>query len=99
MSVSEDSASISTGVLDGLLRTTRGGDVPGGIRRRIVCDTAVTWPSARSRQTDGWKSICTRLTPLSVVERTSLRSSTLFMIATSENEVSFAAMSAAGRPL
>ncbi|MNF17586.1 hypothetical protein D3C80_2211690 [compost metagenome] len=41
----------------------------------------------------------TMLAPVSDSERTSLRSSTVFMIATSENEVSFAAMSAAGRPL
>ena len=81
------------------MRITSGGDVPGGMRRRMVCDTAVIWPSARSRLTVGWKSMRTMLAPLIDSERTSFRSSTVLRIAASENEVSLAAMSAAGRPL
>ena len=46
--VSELSTRLSTGWLVGELRTTSGGEVPAGMRRKMVCDTAVICVMARS---------------------------------------------------
>ena len=43
------------GTLEALYWRMKGGTAPGGIRRRMVCDTAVTWASAPSTFTFGWK--------------------------------------------
>ena len=87
------------GTLDGLVRTMSGGVVPGGMRRRIVCETPVTWDIAVLMFTLGWNRSFTRPTPLELSERTSNRSSTLLSVAISENEVIFDAISAAFKPL
>ena len=49
------SASWMIGTLEALYWMMNGGTAPGGIRRRIVCDTAVTCASAASTFTLGWK--------------------------------------------
>jgi len=82
------------GTLEGLVCTINGGTVPVGMRRKIVCEIAVTCVRARSMLTPGWKRSLTMATPLNVSERTSRRSqSTLLSVAVSENEVIFAAIS------
>jgi len=43
------------GTLEALYWRMNGGTAPGGILLRIVCDTAVTWASAASTFTLGWK--------------------------------------------
>src|SRR3954462_1179703 len=43
-----------------------GGVVPGGIRRRIVWATPVTWAVADATSTSGWNEILITATPLSV---------------------------------
>lgn len=44
-----------TGTLAALYCRMKGGTAPGGMTRRMVCDTAVTWASAASTFTLGWK--------------------------------------------
>src|SRR5216683_3040212 len=45
-----------------------GGCVPGGIRRKIVCETAVTWAIAESMRTFGWKKMRITETPANVCD-------------------------------
>jgi hypothetical protein len=45
-----------------------GGCVPGGMRRRMVCDTAVTCAIAASMRTLGWKKMRMDATPASVCD-------------------------------
>ena len=44
---------------------TSGGVVPGGSWRSSVCETAVTWATARSIRAPGWKKTLTTATPRS----------------------------------
>jgi hypothetical protein len=44
-----------TGTLEALYWMISGGVAPGGMTRRIVWDTAVTWARAASTFTFGWK--------------------------------------------
>ena len=75
-----------------------GGTVPVGIRRRIVCEVAVTWERARSMLTPGWNRKRMMATPLMVSERSSRTSSTLLRAADSANEVILAAISVGFNP-
>ena len=86
------------GTLEGLDWTMIGGTVPAGIRRKIVCEMAVTWESARSMFTPGWNRSRTIATPLMVSERSSSTSSTLLSEAVSEKDVIFAAISVGFSP-
>ena len=98
VSVSDDNPSWMNGPLEGLDWTMIGGTVPAGIRRKIVCEMAVTWESARSMFTPGWNRSRTIATPLMVSERSSSTSSTLLSEAVSEKDVIFAAISVGFSP-
>ena len=43
----------------------KGGFVPGGMPRSTACEMAVTWPSASSMLTPGWKKTLTTAIPRS----------------------------------
>ncbi len=75
-----------------------GGLVPGGMRLEMVWLTEVTCANALVTSVPGWNAVRTMPTPFSVSERSSRTLSTLFMMASSLNEVSLLAISWALRP-
>ena len=75
-----------------------GGMVPGGMRRRMVWLTDVTCAKALVTLVPGWNATRTMATPFNVSERNSRMLSTLFMMASSLNEVTLLAISGALRP-
>src|SRR3989442_4844178 len=75
-----------------------GGTAAGGIRRRIVCDTAVTWASAPSTFTLGWKKILITATPGYVCDSIERMSLTTEEMVYSEKVVTREAMSSVVRP-
>src|SRR6059036_2865764 len=86
------------GTLDALYWMMNGGTAPGGMRRRIVCDTAVTWASAPSTFTLGWKKILMTPTPGYVCDSIDRTSLTADEIVYSEKVVIRDAMSSVVRP-
>ena len=87
------------GTLDASYCRISGGIVPGGMRRRMVCEMAVDCATALAMSTPGWKKILMIAAPLTVCDSIDLTSLTAEETVNSLNVVMYFSNCAGGRPL